>query len=462
MPYYDFEREYPTEKGRSENYDTDLKFALESVKYFYNGVVYIFDASGFTKKAYKNSFHFIIRGSGYYSHAGMIPKLDGFDPIPYNNKWQLFRLPRCSKKGQNRPLNRIGELHDNETFEDYIIQNVKNEVKLTEHTIQKNEESNSETINEYIKLVKKSSDIFNHMLYSSDSVINKNITIRFSRTKTTNCSLCNKCHNDNSTPYLKIYPASNKIFWGCFNDKTKKLKFICLIDPTKVAVKPPNVRKTFVGSILCNNKYCSDIPEFMNSIKDATHKTIALKSNMGTGKTYAAAQAINTNTKNLRVGVISFRVSLAKKYEEDFKNFTSYKSKTERNITEPQWICQLDSLYRVQKKQIDRLFIDEVSQARKHLTSSTFMKNTNYMDNRASLKFMIKTAKQVIIMDANLTDADVKWIESMRSGDKLTIINSHIPTKRVINMINDEAIIRSVNENLIDNRKCVIAHNGSV
>jgi hypothetical protein len=436
-------------------------------------MVYTFDASGYDpkKQNFKNSFHFLVRGVGYYNNPAQIPKIEGFDPAVYGKKWQLFRLPKCSKKGQNRPLLRIGNLHNNEKFEDYIIQNVKNERQIFpngEKSIEKHETVATKSINEYIKTVKQSTDVFNHMIYKSDKITDKRININFRRTKPTLCDICGRIHKGDGTPYLIIYPESNKVFYNCHHSKLKKSVFLCKINIDKPATDKPNIkRKTLTideNTIICDTPYCSDIPEFTNSIKNLGPKlTICLKSNMGTGKTYGAAKAINESHQNTRDGVISFRVSLATKYENDFKNFVGYKNKTERNITEQQWICQLDSLYRIHKaNHLDRLVLDEVSQARRHLTASTYMKSKNYADNRATLKYLIRTSKQVIIMDANLTDDDVNFIQTIRGGQKLTILNTHIPTQRSINMTTDEAIIRKVIENLKRGKKSIIAHNGSV
>lgn len=474
IPYYDFDANYNTEELQKYNYKKDLAIATESIKYQYdNGVIYIFDASGYdpTKKNFKNSFHFIVRNAGYYEKASQIPKIGGFDPAVYNQKWQLFRLPRCSKKGQNRPLLRIGKFYKDEKFADYIIQNIAGETKIhieEAESIEEHQEVATQIVNSYIKTVKQATNIFNHMTYKSDRITDNRININFRRNKTTFCNICDRTHDGDGVPYLIVYPESNKIFYNCHQAKNKKSIFVCNINENEpVKNKQQIIRKTLTvddKTIICNVRYCSDIPQFMDSISNLDSKlTICLKANMGTGKTYGAAKAINSYKPDARNGVISFRVTLATKYEADFDNFVGYKSKTERNITESQWICQLDSLHRIDKTHpMDRLILDEVSQARKHLTATTFMKNKNYADNRATLKYLIRTAKQVIIMDANLTDDDVNFIQGIRGGQKIVIVNTHTPTVRIINMTTDESIIREIIENLRKNEKCIIAHNGSV
>ena len=141
IPYYDFEREYDTENERASNYQTDLDFAINALDRYKNCNRKDFTSSGYDsiKQKYKNSFHFRIRGFGYYESTNQIQKIDGFDPNVYNTGSQLFRLPYCSKEKQNRPLkrfnsktNKIIELDDiEEKYEEYLVQNVEGE-KLIE------------------------------------------------------------------------------------------------------------------------------------------------------------------------------------------------------------------------------------------------------------------------------------------------------------------------------------------
>ena len=83
---------------------------------------------------------------------------------------------------------------------------------------------------------------------------------------------------------------------------------------------------------------------------------------------------------------------LKKKTLKDFKE-------NKKIIDDDIWVCQADSLYRIKptEKPLEILVLDEVDQLRKHMTADTFMKNSNYLANRAGLRQLIKTAKQVII-----------------------------------------------------------------
>jgi Ni2+-binding GTPase involved in maturation of urease and hydrogenase len=493
IPYYDFEREYDTESEQLANYKTDLKFAITSLDMYFdksrNCKVFEFTACGFDpiKKKYKNSFHFRVRGFGYHNNTSEITKIDGFDSAVYNTKSQLFRLPYCTKEKQNRYLKRFNsatgevvELVDlTEPYESYLVQNIENEVLVGSHIVSLEK---VETINidismtdEITELIKKATDanpMFNDFIYKSHKtntidISNSGISIElinFKRLRSSYCKTCDRTHDKDATPYIFI--RDNKMFWSCI--RNKKAQFICKVDDSIADVK-----YTSTSIVKLNNaidymeQYCTNIKELTDSIKNNTHSVIAVKSNMGSGKTYAIAECINEMGKNLQTaGVVSFRVSLANKYTTDFKGFTCYNTKKQKIIDDDKWVCQADSIHRIKptEKPLEILVLDEVDQLRKHMTAETFMKNSNYLSNRAGLKQLIKTTKQVVIMSANITKADLDWIDSMRgsSVSKLIINNRYVSDPREINMVCKNKIIESIIDDFKHKKKFAIAHNGSV
>ena len=485
IPYYDFEREYDTKAERLANYQTDLNFATTALSMYENCHILAFNACGYDniKNKYKNSFHFRIRGFGYYSSANQIQKIDGFDKEVYHSGSQLFRLPYCSKEGQNRPLKRFNsktneviELDDiTEKYEDYLVQNVDGEVEVFNNSnifVKEYEplpESNRlvfhKDVDDYIKKAESESNgMMNNFTYKSHKTTEKSTIINFNRRNSSHCKICDRNHDSDSTFYLIVYTQSNKIFWGC--NKTKgKSQYICKIDEDKQESEILNTYKKspdLPNTIFVNEKYCSNITQLTDAIKEET-PLVVVKSHMGTGKTHCVAECTNKIDWVKTVGLISFRVSLAEKYADDFKGFACYNTKKERAIDDDKWICQADSLHRIKStKPLDKLILDEVDQLRKHLTATTFLNNTNFNANRATLKLIIKKAKQVIIMSANITQDDVDWIHSMRKKrESIVITNTYIPESRKINISATENVIESAKEDYKNNRKFVIAHNGS-
>lgn len=480
IPYYDFDKEYDTESEQLANYKTDLDFAINALSMYKNCNILEFTACGFNniKKKYKNSFHFRIRGYGYHNNTKEIVKIAGFDTVPYALNSQLFRLPYCSKEKQNRPLKRfnsatgeIVELADiTEPYELYLVQNIENEVLVGSHIVSLEKvEKVIEASNEITKIISKATDanqMFNDFTYKSHKTNDDGLVklINFKRLRSSYCKTCDRTHDKDATPYISIH--DNKMFWTCI--RNKKAQFICKVDDSIADVESDKIVK-LNGSTDYMEKYCTNIKELTDSITGNNidiprHSVIAVKSNMGTGKTYAIAECINKS--NLETfGVISFRVSLANKYTTDFKDSICYNTTKVKVIDADKWICQADSLYRIKPKEqpLEVLVLDEVDQLRKHMTADTFMKNSNYLANRAGLRQLIKTAKQVIIMSANLTQTDIDWIDSMRAKSSYLIINNrYVSDPRDINMVCKNKIIETVIDDFKHKKKFAIAHNGNV
>ena len=110
IPYYDFDNAFFTKKEQEDQYEKDFKNALDAVEGMYGDGcdIKVLSSCGYdpVKNVYKNSFHFRIRGAGYYACGKDIPLVDGCDNAPYSakGKRQLIRLPYCSKEGNDRPL----------------------------------------------------------------------------------------------------------------------------------------------------------------------------------------------------------------------------------------------------------------------------------------------------------------------------------------------------------------------
>ena len=349
IPYYDFDKDYDTESEQLANYKTDLDFAINALKVFYKkpSTIYEFTACGFDliKKKYKNSFHFRIRGFGYHNNTSEITKIAGFDSVPYGKNSQLFRLPYCTKEKQNRQLKRfnsatgeIVELADSkEAYELYLVQNIENEVlvgsSIVDTGIPVAVEPIKEASDEITKIISKATDanpMFNDFIYKSHKTNDDGLVklINFKRLRSSYCKTCDRIHDKDATPYITIH--DNKMFWSCI--RNKKAQFICKVDDSIADVESDKIVK-LNGSTDYMEKYCTNIKELTDSIKNNSHSVIAVKSNMGTGKTYAIAECINEMGKNLQTaGVVSFRVSLANKYTTDFKGFTCYNTKKQKII----------------------------------------------------------------------------------------------------------------------------------
>ena len=276
------------------------------------------------------------------------------------------------------------------------------------------------------------------------------------------CKFCNIIHDDNRTyGYLAEDEDENfKLFLKC--NKSDKSLFVenygaAVDEKTAPRERTTEREKIFAkyNPVMFNERYCSNYKEFTECCDAGTD--VAIIANMGTGKTVAATQ----HAKQMKsAGIVSFRISLAKKYKDDFDGFKCYLDH-KGAIESPKWICQLDSMHRIKQAPPDCLYIDEVSQVRRHLTATTFMKNRNYLKNVEALSWFIRNSKQIQIMDANMTATDIKWIQGIRGKKLKLFINTAIPrVQHVMVVKNEHRVIRMAKKDLADGKKIVIAHNG--
>ena len=483
VPYYDFEREYKTEQERKDNFKSDLEFAMNALQSQYpKAKIYTLDASGYssTKSIYKNSFHFIVRGKGYYNSPVHVPRIEGFDPKVYNSR-QLFRLPYCSKENEDRPLIRYSyafgvhfktiqkcKSNYNESLELYLVQNITGEELIEVETAPVATPAVAPAVQvevqPYLDAIEAKFPVMKNKQHTRTTEVNECLFMYYRDIVKDNCPLCHRIHNDNR---MYGYLAPNKkLFLKCNrSDKSLFVKnFGDTTDAKAPETKVPDVSVPAIfykhKPIVFNEQYCANYKPLMDDMNNGVDT--ALIAGTGVGKTVASSKSASARP-GMVAGVLSFRISLAQKYKEDFKGFACYNDIEKRSIDAKRWICQLDSLHRIKNKALDTLYIDEVSQVRRHLNATTFMKNRNYLQNLQVLKTLIRKAKQIIIMDANMDPVDIEWIENIRGKKLKVFINEATPRKQTIAIVeNEQQLVRMAKCEMAKGRKIAIAHNGGV
>ena len=116
---------------------------------------------------------------------------------------------------------------------------------------------------------------------------------------------------------------------------------------------------------------------------------------------------------------------------------------------------------------IEEIFIDEATQVKRQFTSDTFLKNPNANRSFKMFQHIIKNAKHIHLMDANLDAEVIKWIQEMR-GSKTEPVeifwNEHKNLKgREIRITeSDIDILRLAQQDLKDNKRIFISSNSKV
>lgn len=442
VPYYDFDYHYLSRTEQRKHHKADLIKSRDAVKkVFPDGILYETESIGLSNGKHKNSFHIIVRGVGYANCGKALPVVTNSDSAVYANegKRQLFRPPGFSKEGEKRPVKMLTKA----PYRMFLVSNIENEeLKYNTSVVIKGDVKGCDLI--------ESHPFMRDKIYKSSSVSDGITFHKYEDLLKRECDFCKRMHEDNQAYGMII---DSKILIGCRKFKGPK---VFIHSYKKIKQTKPHTKieifKAFKG-VYFNEKYCDNFQELKTAANAGID--IALSSNMGTGKTvFSSRHAMGVSS----AGAISFRISLANKYKTDYKDFVCYNDK-KGAILNDKWICQMDSLYRV--KAVPKvLYLDEVSQLRRHMSADTFLKNKNYLHNVDKIELFIKDCKQLIIMDANLSPVDLQWIHTLRGSTPRLFINEACPRKQTISIETEQSIIRCAMENIRNGEKFVIAHNG--
>ena len=501
--YFDFDLQYETKLDANNNELDDLTNAMNYAKTITGATdMVVLSSNGLKGNGnYTNSFH-IITPTIYDSGKELLKQINNYeqsktllnghevsnyeqikiqpDIAVYKGvgKKQLFRLPYTSKKGENRPLV-LTEIIDGKIIKhnDVPPADVFDSmmVSVSHGTIEPEDEP--EIKNQDIEMVM---DVFknamphesNNWRFRDTKERKKGLVINLNRVAPSHCEFCDRVHDKDNTAYLFKFNDGNIAFGCSRGNKTKLIHKNDNLqnnttDDTKLNNQFINQFETAGFNVSVHNEqYCTDIKEFMN----CNANLIGIRANMGTGKTYANSQVVSnllTENPNARVLVISMRISLAKKYMKDYPNFTCYLTDMKKPLNDDRLICQLDSLHRIRNNtRFDMVVIDEVDQSLRHMTSKTYMGNPNVRRNIKMFDSIIKHSNQIILMSANLTVNNMKYIRKLRSrGDDSNMVfyNEYVPSRYKIMISKQTAdIIAELIDDLKQGRKAYVASNYSV
>lgn len=194
-------------------------------------------------------------------------------------------------------------------------------------------------------------------------------------------------------------------------------------------------------------------------IKENNNTTIAIRSGMGTGKTYAVDQTINNligEHIHKSILLITHRKSLTAQISSRHKSFAIYYD-IEGPIEENHVIIQIDSLGRLSNIRYEYIIIDEWIGVMSHMSNpgSTYIKEhtIDRMDQA-----MIQ-ADHIIAIDAHMDDSALKCLYSY-VGCKINVLHNKrlCNTEETIRLNGGiEYIIPIILEKLGDQKRVVIA-----
>lgn len=186
------------------------------------------------------------------------------------------------------------------------------------------------------------------------------------------------------------------------------------------------------------------------------HRTVAVKSHLGTGKTRRCIEACTPspwNTQADKILIISPRQTFTTHISAELKGFQDYRQIKDKQINTDKVVVQLQSLHRCSLMQPrDLLLLDEVESILSALTPNKTHKH--YLETIKVFESLIKSAKRVIVLDAFLTDRSIEMLKTLR-GEVQIVINPTQPYKKTATLVSEQDLYENIESKLEDGKRIV-------
>jgi hypothetical protein len=419
--------------------------------------VIVTTSTGEENSKMKYSYHIITRSYAVQNNEEakiFLKKL--FDVIPMdlyplfdqqvNKSTQNFRLLNSTKVGSNRVKKICTDFGTFDgTFEDTLITCTGKCEVLSKILI-----TNSEPIGSDILQKDLTGDVLSDVLRLTKEYtegheyrdIRGNL-ISYNRLRPTLCNVCKKMHEkDNTLMFLIITNnegKGTKILEYCrhkpgcsitvYEPISEGVKKICMaryhVDKINSGKINPHDSLKILFETLPNsqkNVYSED------KMRDYEHvPTFVGKSQMGLGKTIKLLEYLqqyfpDNEIEKPIIRYITFRKTFSRVIKEKFTDFTLY-SDIRGDIKHEdvhRLIIQVESLHRIVLSPfpdpIDLLILDEIESIIFQFNSGL---HKSFNESWSLFQWMLKTAKYVVLLDANLTDRTFKLLKKLRPDHEI-------------------------------------------
>ncbi|AAV50283.1 helicase origin binding protein [Acanthamoeba castellanii mimivirus] len=498
-PYLDIEHYYPSEKEFKKDFkriipqivnDIIQVFAKEYDQVIKLSDVLLLNSSGQSSDGYKLSVHVVVspknktfyytnskkieNNTAYHLYASLIninseykdkenfnDKPHGYlDEQVYRKDATLRMIGSCKYPTGDRCLDPI----DSKTLEkldltdkqklNYLISYIDDtkptilletpiiqQTTISKTKIQHNEPTKTNINNKLLDLVKKYHPSAKQYGSSKEGYYNFNYDNR-----TEKCPLSGVTHDSNG---FYVIEKSSGCFLKCYSKKCHgKSMHLGYVDETDQFVDEAHQ---------INTKYLLQDPLVPKLLEDWINKgkTFAIKSAMGTGKTYLIKHILDKYKLN-KVLWITHRQTLTKSLYGSFKDygFVSYMDTQNCLYQYDKVLVQIDSLMRIKEfdmfenkqlvKKYDLVIIDEIEGCLSHYESPYL--NKPDIDSRYIFNFMIdviRFSNKLIVLDADISIRTQLFIEHIdkitnKGGNYIMINNSYQPITKTFTITNDE------------------------
>ena len=356
-------------------------------------------------------------------------------------KFRQFRLTGCTKFGSPR----VKKIVTEHTFEDTLVTHVIPDPVIFDHEkinqvydmgmkkgiprVKKLRPRNfqhiyTDTLVKYIiKTTKKWCEKNNIQWVHTYRGIFGNV-VHFYRTAPSHCPKCNRVH-DNDNTFLVQFNQKGEIYHHCWRQFGHGTYIGKLSDKSMCLMKKLLIEREIQGRSsaltlfdeLPNDRKTVYSADTMNDYEE-DKQTLCVRAGMGLGKTVKLLEHINA-TDYGKIIVISFRRTFTAEIKRRFGYFVSYADIRDHDIDIDIYnylIIQVESLHRLHVPDWNDLdntlvIMDESESILSQFSAPTFR---NLMDCFSTFKNLLKTASNVIAMDANMSDRTYRTLDKYR------------------------------------------------
>jgi len=388
------------------------------------------DSSGKTDTGYKHSYHIIL-----YTHAvrsnkeaayitqrviEKVPQYKTYIDINVNKSLQNFRLLSSCKQNSSRVkvlTSKFGTSTDVSLFDTMIVPfdgiKLLPMVELEEKLIS-SDTLDDDLAQKILSCVKKLNITDGHKIREY-----KGNSIYFDRIRPTHCQICDEIHHKDNSLVIQYSTSTHGIYEYC--RQGIKNRYLCnlhgkeykKVDITKIVTKDTDQFSQLPMS--CKHSYSANVMKEYELVD-----TLVVHAQMKLGKTKQLHKFIQDNFSNTSdvIRFITFRQTFSHHIYGIFNDFELYSNiKTPFIDTEKykRIIIQVESLYRLQLADpIDLLVLDEVESILQQLGSGL---HKNFNSSFAMFLWLLKSAKHVICMDANISDRTYNILKKFRNKE---------------------------------------------
>ena len=187
---------------------------------------------------------------------------------------------------------------------------------------------------------------------------------------------------------------------------------------------------------------------------------------MGSGKThFILKDLLQRASNNFKMGIVSPNNTLNIEVTTKFNdyNFNEWRSHLNDDYEGYNLICSLESIYKMDKMEyIDILIIDEFETVLNHFESNTENLNdgSKYYTYKKFISVITKS-KKIIVLDANISNDRLKWLENVRNMKALSVnISQNNFRQYKHNIFNERSnFFNHLEESIKQNKKISICSN---